>query len=242
LEPLDYIHAFYEGGAVAFKRVDEWSDIDLYLVVDDERVSETFAAVEKTLESLSPIRQKYDVLETGWLGVSQAFYRLENTSEYLIVDLAVLKLSSPDKFLEPEIHGNAVFYFNKSDKITPKPLNREAFGRKLYARKEKLQARFSMFNNSVQKEINRGNLLEAIDLYHVVTLGSLVEVLRMKHNPLHYDFKMRYVHYELPPEVVRKLEHLYFVKDKSDLEGKYQEAINWFNEIIPEIDRQRLKG
>jgi hypothetical protein len=48
---------------------------------------------------------------------------------------------------------------------------------------------------------------------------------------------MRYVHYELPPEVIRKLEHLYFVKDKSDLEGKYQEAIKWFDKIVLEIDR-----
>lgn len=35
LEPLDYVQAFWEAGAISFGRVDEWSDIDLYLVVDD---------------------------------------------------------------------------------------------------------------------------------------------------------------------------------------------------------------
>ena len=32
--------------------------------------------------------------------------------------------------------------------------------------------------------------------------------LGIKHNPFHYDFKMRYVHYELPPKMIEKLEHL----------------------------------
>jgi len=61
LEPLDYVHALWEGGAVAFNRLDEWSDIDLYLVVDDEKVEEVFSAVEEALASLSPIKQKYEV-------------------------------------------------------------------------------------------------------------------------------------------------------------------------------------
>jgi hypothetical protein len=61
LKPLDYIHAFWEGGAIAFNRVDEWSDIDVYLVVDDDNVDQAFLDVERALRSLSPIKQKYDV-------------------------------------------------------------------------------------------------------------------------------------------------------------------------------------
>ena len=53
LKPIEYVLAFWEGGAAAFNRVDEWSDIDLYLVVDDKKVDETFVAFEKALKSLS---------------------------------------------------------------------------------------------------------------------------------------------------------------------------------------------
>src|SRR5690348_9403071 len=59
LKPLEYVHAFWEGGAAAFGRVDEWSDIDAYLLVDDAKIADAFLAVEKALESVSPIRQKY---------------------------------------------------------------------------------------------------------------------------------------------------------------------------------------
>ena len=89
-----------------------------------------------------------------------------------------------------------------------------------------------MFNNFVQKELNRGNYLEAIELYHAFTLASLVEVLRIKYNPLHHDFKMRYVHYELPKGIVQKLTNLSFSKDEKDLQEKYDEASRWFQEII----------
>lgn len=241
LKPLNYIHAFWEGGAAAFNRIDAWSDIDLYLVVDDEKADETFLAVERALRSLAPIKQKYGVLQLPWPGVSQAFYRLEGASEYLVIDLAVVKLSSPDKFLEPEIHGNVVFLFNKSGKVKYAQLDRDAMVKRLNKRVGKLKARFEMFNTFVQKEINRGNSLEAIDLYRVVTLATVVEALRIKYNPIHHDFKMRYIHYELPSGATEKLECLYFVKDDEDLQRKYREATEWFHEIISAIDQEEME-
>jgi len=241
LEPLSYVYAFYEGGAIAFGRVDEWSDIDLCLIVDDAKVNEAFLTVEEALKSISPVKQKYEMAQLPWPGVSQAFYKLENASEYLIIDLAILKLDSPEKFLQPEIHGNSVFYFNKLNKLDVPRLDRDAFVEKMSERLKRLQARFDMFGNFVQKEINRGNFLEALDLYYTLVLGSLVEVLRMKHNPVHYDFRMRYVHYELPAEVVAKLERLYFVKNAKELQSKYCEAAEWFRKAVSEVDRKEIE-
>ncbi len=241
LEPLDYVRAFWEGGAAAFERIDEWSDIDLYLVVDDKKIDKTFLAVEKALKSLSLIKQKYEIQHPQRSGLFQAFYKLEDASEYLVIDLAVLTLTSPDKFLEPEIHGDVVFYFNKSDRVKPPHLDEDLLVRKLQERLERLHARFDMFNNFVQKEINRGNYLEAIDLYHSLTLATLVEALRIRYDPLHHDFKMRYIHYELSSETIRKLKHLYFVEDEKDLQEKYRKAVNWIQEIMSEIDQKEIE-
>ncbi len=241
LEPLDYVHAFWEGGAAAFNRIDEWSDIDLYLVVDDEKVDKTFLSVEKALTSLSSIKQKLEVPHPTQSGLFQAFYSLEDANEYLVVDLAVLKAGSPDKFLKPEIHGEAVFYFNKSDKVKPPSLDRDVLIRKLQARLERLQARFNMFSNFVQKEINRGNHLEAINFFNALILATLVETLRIRYNPVHHDFKMHYIHYELSPDVIKKLKHLYFVKDENDLQEKYHKAVKWFQEIMSEINQKEIE-
>lgn len=236
LKPLNYVHAFYEGGATAFNRVDEWSDIDLYVVVDDDKVDATFLSAEKTLESLSSIEQKFRTPQLPWSGVFQTFYKLDSASEFLLVDFAVINQSASEKFLEPLIHGNVVFYFNKNDAVKLVPFDTDAFFRKLQGRLEMLQARFGMFNSLVQKEINRGNYLEAFEWYHVFTLAALVEALRMKYNPIHHDFRMRYVHYELPPKIVGKLENLYFVRNAKDLQKKYHIATKWFLETVSRIN------
>ncbi|UCE29520.1 MAG: hypothetical protein JSV85_01995 [Candidatus Bathyarchaeota archaeon] len=241
LKPIDYVHTFWEGGAAAFNRIDEWSDIDLYLVVSDKKVDETFSVVEKALKSLSPVGQKYDVPHPPQSGVFQAFYRLKGSSEYLVIDLAVLTLCSPDKFLEPEIHGDVVFYFSKSDKVKAPCLNKKTMIGKLLKRLERLRARFDMFNNFIQKEINRGNHLEAIDFYHSLTLAGLVEALRIRYNPIHHNFRMRYIHYELPSEIIKKLKNLYFVTGEKDLQEKYNEASRWFQKTMSEINQEEIE-
>ena len=181
---VTYVHALYEGGAIAFNRIDEWSDIDLYVVVDDEKVNQTFDVVESVLKSVAPIKHKYSVPKLPWPNVSQAFYRLEKTSEYLLIDLAVIKLSSSEKFLEPHIHGKVVFYINKSDEIKVPTINKEELTENLKQKLAQLRDKFALLNINVQKEINRGNYLEALVLYNSLTLGSIVDALRI--NTAHF--------------------------------------------------------
>src|SRR5438128_7911001 len=195
LEPLSFVHAFWEAGAAAFNRIDEWSDIDLYIVVDDApAVSETFVIVEKALTALSPIRLKHQVSWPPTSGIYQKFYRLAGTSEFLLVDLAVMTLSAPDKFLVREIHGEAVFLFNKGDTVRIPPLDAEAFVRGPLERRRRLVERMELFGPFIPKEIHRGNWLEALEFYRDIVLQSLIEALRMLHGPLQFDFRIRYVY------------------------------------------------
>jgi hypothetical protein len=232
LSKISFVQAFWEGGAVGWGRVDAYSDIDAYLLVDEGRVQETFEVVEKILVSLSPITQKYVVRQNPWPGLSQAFYRLESASEFLVLDLGILTDSSPDKFLEPEIHGRSVFYFNKKKIEETASVDMKAFEGKSRESVQAMIERFGMFSNFVEKEIKRGNNLEALEYYRTLVIPSLVQALRLKYSPMHYDFRMRYVHYDLPSDVVERLERLSFVSGKKDLETKHPRAIKWFNELI----------
>ena len=238
LQPIDFIHAFWEGGAAAYRRLDDWSDIDAYVMVDDGKVEEAFSAIEEVLRATSGIKQKYGVGGTQWPGLFQAFYKLENASEFLLIDLVVITQSASERLLEPEIHGEAVFYFNKLGSVVVPRLDKKAIEERVRNRIKRLKDRNEMFNIFVQKEINRGNWIEEVDLYKAVVLDSLVEALRMEHYPLHYDFKTRYVHRELPQGVVRRLMELYFVRDEEDLQKKYAEASEWFRGTISNTERR----
>lgn len=241
LTPLVYVHAFWEGGAPGYGRLDEWSDIDAYILVDDGKVEQTFRTVERTLGSLSGIEQKYDIGATPWPGVFQAFYRLENASKYLILDLAVITTKSEEKFLEPEVHGAAIFRFNKRGRAKPKALDEDELEAKIQKRLERLKARFEMFRMFVQKEMNRKNWIEAVDLYRLVVLDSLTEALRMKHKPIHYDFRTRYIRYELPAGDATRLKRLYFVSDEKDLLRKYGSASRWFKTTVTELEQTGVR-
>ena len=241
LEPLDYVHAMWEGGAISFDRIDDMSDIDLYVDVEDSRVSDVFPVVEGVLERLSGIKLKFYVPLPPSHPYAQAFYRLERASEFLLVDVAVMKHGAEDKFLEPEIHGKALFHFNKNGVVKVPRVDGDKFVANLRGRLEKMQARFDMFRCFVPKEMKRGNHVEALDLYTRLVLELLLEALRMKHKPLHYNFRTHHILHDLPRSVVERLRALYFVSDETDLARKLGLAEEWFRQTVAEIDFDEIR-
>jgi hypothetical protein len=241
LEPLDYVYALWEGGAVGFDRVDEWSDIDIHVDVDDDHVEDVFPIVENAMSSLSPIELKYEVPQPTWHGHAQAFYRLESTSKFLIIDLAVMKHSNPNKFLQQEKHGKAIFHFNKNNAVKLPSLDIDKLINDLRDRLESIQKRFDMFQCFVEKGQNRGNHITALDFYYRVILDSLVEVLLMKYEPIRHDHGAYYIHYDLSEDVVAKLKWLFFVKNEEELEEKSHYAEDWFHKTVKEIDLKKIE-
>jgi hypothetical protein len=93
LEPLPEVRAFWQGGAAAFNRVDEWSDLDLMVIADDEKVDHVQKLIESQLKKLSPIQNQLDLPQPTWHGHLQSFYRLEHASPFLFIDLLIMQAS-----------------------------------------------------------------------------------------------------------------------------------------------------
>jgi len=235
LEPLPFVEALAEGGAAAWGRIDAWSDIDLNVFIEEGKFDETFHAVEDALRAVSPINHTFVAHWPSEAGMQQKYYRLERASPFLQVDLAVLSRSATERYLEPEIHGENVVYFDKTGVTKVPPLDRVEFDRKLRERLASLKDQTEMFHVFVEKEMNRGNWIEAWANYRAYVVGPLTEVLRMKYGPLHHAFRTRYVHYELPREVVERLEGLLYVRDADELRKKYAEGLRWFREVAAEV-------
>jgi hypothetical protein len=224
------------GGAAAFGRLDRWSDIDLQVDVDDQRIEGAFSVIESTLAILSPSFRKYRTPSLPWKGLYQGFYQLQNANPYLLVDIVVMQHSAKEKLLQAEIHGDAVFFFDKSGVSQVPPFDWQDLKTRLTERLSILRITFPMFQTLVTKEIFRGNMLEALNSYHVCTLRPLVEVLRIRFKPARYNFYTRYVHHDLPQEVIDKLEPLFLVTGIEDIEVKRQIAEDWFNQEIERIE------
>ncbi len=240
LQSLDYVQAMWQGGAAAFNRTDQWSDIDLMIAVDDDRVPDTIAIVDKVLQELSPIEIRFEIPQPSWHGHWQGFYRLQEAGPFLLIDCVILKTSSRNLYLERPIHGSAVVHFDKIGIVESTPFSVEDHIKQMQARLETLRIMFDLFQSHTQKELNRGNAIEAFTFYQSYTVRLLIEVLRMIYDPARYNFHTRYVYHYLPPEVVHRLEPLFFVADKQQLAARFADAQQFFYEAIRQIDFDKI--
>ena len=235
VQPVEFVRAAWEAGAVSWGRIDRWSDLDVNLVAEDGRVEEVFPLIEAALGRLAPIALAWRIPYPPDHPYQQTFYRLEGTDPCLLIDLAVFRRSSPDKFLEPQMHGPARVAFDKAGLEIP-ALDRDALAGRMRARVERLRRRREAFGCFIEKEIGRGNWIEAVSHYQKVLVEPLMEVLRMRHHPVHFEFGIRYVHQELPPSVLRRLVPLFFVRDEADLRRKRLRADRWLAEELEQVD------
>lgn len=236
LKGHDSILAIWEGGSAAFDRLDTLSDIDLYVLVAEGASSKTFREIESILESMSPIESKYVPESLPWPGVRQAFYRLEYTSDLLLIDLAIIEKGSPESFLEVETHGQAVVYFSRNDLELPH-IDQKKLASRIEERLKTILLKFDMFSPFLRKEVSRGNLIDAVETYRWIFLGSLVEILRIRHYSPRHGFGAWHLKHELPDRVMSELETLFLINGFDDLLEKSQVAETWIRELHSEINR-----
>ncbi|MCA9726231.1 MAG: hypothetical protein R3E12_10630 [Candidatus Eisenbacteria bacterium] len=231
LEPRPDVLGMWEGGAVAFDRFDEWSDIDLQLVVEIDRQDAAFEAVEAALATVARV-------ELSWVsapaksphGFAQRFYRFAGVSPFLLLDLAVFERDAPDFHLAPRTHGACPIWFDKEGLLVPPAPDPDEHAR-LRQRAADLTKQFELFRILVEKEMHRGNAIEAASFYQSYTLRPLVELLRILHCPDRSGFFARYAHYDLPQEVQTRLTSLFFVAGPEELMEKERIARRWFREV-----------
>ncbi len=235
LEPLNYVHAFWEGGAAGFHRADTWSDIDAQAIVDDDRVEDVFKAVDVAVEKLGGVVAKFRLPEPTWHGHSQCFYKLNNASPFLLIDLAIMKEhTEADKFDVWATHGTPIVRFDKKGVVKEVKIDPEEHAKTIMKRLDMLKNLFEIFHIMPMKETNRGNHIEAMFFYLGQTYRPLVEVLRMKHCPQRYNYATRYVYYDLPEDAVKRLEGLTFFRPE-EMETKIEETRKWFLETADSI-------
>lgn len=231
---FEEILGFFEGGSAAFDRADEWSDLDLQLVVKDDFAEQAVPLLEDTLESIAPIEDRFILPKPTWHGHWQGFYRLENLSPYLIIDFLIMKESSPSYFTETELHGIPKIFFDKTGRIGKEHINQQELEQVIPKRIKRIEGISKMFNNIVDKEIKRNRIIDAIDLYYTLILRSYIELLRIKHDPARWSFGCRYLGFDLPADIYNKIQNLFYIKNAEDLQQKNDKVMKQINKMLRE--------
>ena len=236
LEATELVRAAWLGGSDASGRTDDLSDVDLVVMVDDDRVEEAFALVRSALEKLSPIEHSYRLPDPTWHGHDQEFLALRDADPCHMIDLVVMKRSAKDRFLERERHGDALVLFDRDGFVTADPLDREAHDEKMRRRLAELRATFPILQHLVTKAVERGFPAEAVHWFQALTIRPLVEVLRMRHCPDRWDYGLRYLDRDLPPGVRREIEALVLPATPAAIEANRARAEEMFRECLRALD------
>lgn len=234
-ELLSYpqINLLAEGGAKAFNRYDDLSDLDLMADVEDGKAGETVKQFENFLEKLAGISAIYTAAENK--DFQHKFYKLKGTDRFSIIDLFIVERSNPAKELDKKIHGEFLVHYDRYGYMNDQKFDMDTFQHKVDAFKSKSKNVFEFFLFQAEKEILRGRYIDALAYYFDLMLKPLIRLLRIKYNPVHYNFELRYLYDELPEKIVKEIEELFSIKDIDDLKIKYDMLIDIYKrEIVGE--------
>lgn len=237
-----WVLGIWEGGSAATGRLDGLSDLDLGLVVEDDRVEETFRLFEELLAEHYPVKTSFRVPEPSWHGHSQCYYFCGNCPPLFYVDLLVEKRSAGDRLMEPDRHGASVIWLNRGNILNPVPTPED----------EMLTRNLGFFRTLVkvlpislaetEKQILRGNGIDAMLEYQGLLQRRLAGLLNLKYRPSKYDFGIRYGGTEYPPEVAERVRELMYAGSIQELPGKFREVSEWINRLVEELEERYGPG
>jgi predicted nucleotidyltransferase len=224
------------GGSDATGRTDEFSDVDLVVVVAEGAVEATFATVHHALQGLSPIVHRWRLADPTWHGNAQEFLSLQDADPAHFIDLVVLEPSGGERFLEVERHGTAIVLFDRAGVLAPKTLDRVVLQSRIDARLAILRERFPLFQTLVTRAVRRGFVAEAAVAYQDHAYRPLIELLRIRHCPDRFDFGARYLDRDLPATVQAEVEALALPSSLDEVEAFRGRAATLFDVTLAALD------
>lgn len=229
------IHAVFEGGSAATGYLDEFSDLDLVVVCDDDAIDRTFSGLEAFLASRHAVRIRYCVPEPTPHGHPQRFYLLKSGPPFFYLDVLVQKLADAGGMIETDRHGTMVFWFDKTNSIRQAPSAAEDIQRRNRAILESVPGSFEIMVIEVKKNIVRGHLTDAMMFYQALLMRHLAPLLNLKFRPTQSDFGIRYAWRAYPPDIAAMCLELMMVRDRQDLEKKLETVIETFTRLLAEL-------
>jgi len=239
LKNNSFIYAFWLEWADAHNRVDEYSDIDIWIDVEDNYESETFNEIEIILSKLWKIDYSHEINHPH-PKIKQKFFHLEWTSEFLIVDVCIQSHSRIFWYTKGFQDEKVKIIFDKNNVVQYKEVNQKEFNEEISKKVEDLKKTFLFFQAWVNKSINRGNFLEALGSYHEKVLHPLVEILRIKYQPTKNDFYLKDISKDIPKKLLLELEDLYKINSLEDIQLKSKKAKELFFRIIKDIESLKI--
>ncbi|MBD3277582.1 MAG: hypothetical protein GF388_04715 [Candidatus Aegiribacteria sp.] len=237
-----WVLAVWEGGSAATGNLDRYSDLDLYVVVEDDYVEEFFRLFQDLLERNYGITHTLRIPEPAWHGHSQCFYFLRNCPEFFYVDLLVQKLSSGNRFLETDRHGVPEVWLDRRNIVSPGSTPLETVEERIRDYLSRQDVILLLAATEIRKQLARGAMVDAASQFNRFISARLAGLLNIRYRPARLDFGLRYADRAYPEEAVSRLKELLTYSDMKNIEDRLEKALLWARELLEELRERHLTG
>lgn len=214
------VYAFWIEGSVAQGYDDEYSDIDLWLSVDDDKIFSIYSDVEPLLAEIAPIDFRYQMKNIGELG--HTTYHLSGMNDFLTIDINTQGISRDVKLVEGVDDAEVIFDKKQVVNFRVYPLHDD----NLDEAHKRLADYYKLIRLSVIKSRRRRKSLEVLYYYHLI-LRYATKFLRLKYGQYEKaDYDLKHVYRDIPEVEVRNIERFYDVP-ASKIEDVLPELESW---------------
>lgn len=227
--PKDYVYAMWLEGADGLNQVDEYSDLDIWFDVEDSKRN---SFINDLIYHLSLLGKIDSVMRQSTKDIYQSNIHLENTSEYLTIDLAAQN-DTRDRnatcFINGSITEVPLVIFDKKNIITfcdQDDVDRGELNTVFDEKKNRI-----LQYSRVIKYIKRNQYLECFMEYEKQILRPIVTIARIIYTPYIYDYELCHISRHLPNDIVKKIEVLYKVNSFEDIEKSISLALDILKEF-----------
>jgi len=223
LQNDENICALWLEGADGLGRADSFSDLDVWVDVADGYEQD---ALDKCGALLSQIgRISYTESEKHDPRLFGRVFHIENTSEFLLIDICVQSHSRGSlgcTFYADDIAEFPLVLFDKAEvvKILPPDPIPSAHIKPVF---EKCVARFNRRKKLIQF-IRRGKYIESLHYFEEYVRFPIICMLRLIYTPRHYEYHYMHLSDHLPKQVIKELEQLYKTECVEDIEFLLEKA------------------
>ncbi len=216
LEQDATIHAMWIAGSVAEGYADDLSDVDLWIDIDDGKDKEVYGLIEKFLHSKGSLDVNFS--EDMSPPYSHRVYHLAHMDPYHFIEVTLHYHSHKYEFIEGVRMIKVLF--DKDNTVKFKPLDKASHDKMLEDRKKFLIEKIKIGKLSVEKEITRGQFMDALHNYQFWLVEPIIELARIKHAPLKVSYGLKHGSRDLPKDTVAEIESLYLISSLEDLRNK----------------------
>jgi predicted nucleotidyltransferase len=226
--------ALWECGSAAFGRVDEYSDIDLCVLVAAGQVEVIADAIRTALSSIARISNECRKQTDS--GSTQFFWQFEGLPAYNFVDIDFAEYNDCAVKIDPSVEGEPIIHLDRCGYLNVVAESPDERQLRVGPRISEIARVFEISSVLVERHILRGHALHAYGEYQRSMIRPLIELLRIKHCPQRSSWHTTYIAWDLPAEVNERLRSLVMVSSLEQMDRNLAVVQSWVVSLLQDLD------